>query len=209
MGITSGGGRAGKASGVNPANIHNVQNLISQRERKQAEVDQVLTVLRDMQDEYGINIDTYTANIGGKDAGTLAFCDGKGDITVNSSYFDSIKMDGAMRESADSGFHPSLGNKSGIESVVSHEFGHTLTHVAGQKMGGLTIDQASTRIVNEARRISGDRGVVIMAKKISTYASYSNAEAIAEAISDCYCNGSKAKAQSKAIKKVLDGYLKS
>ena len=47
------GGRAGTAGGVNPANIKNVQNLISQRERKQAEVDQTLTVLRDMQNQYG------------------------------------------------------------------------------------------------------------------------------------------------------------
>ena len=47
-----------------------------------------------------------------------------------------------------------------------------------------------------------------MASKISGYARSSNAEAIAEAISDCYCNGSKAKAESKAIKSVIDKYLK-
>lgn len=202
------GGRAGTAGGVNPANIKNVQNLISQRERKQAEVDQTLTVLRDMQNQYGVNVDTFTADVGGKDAGVLAFCDGDGNITVNTSYFNTKKMDNAMQESAKDGFHPSIGNKSGIEATVSHEFGHSLTHVAGQKMGGLSIDQASTRIVNEARKISGDKGVVIMAGKISKYATYSNAEAIAEAISDCYCNGNKAKAQSKAIKSVLDKYLK-
>ena len=202
------GGRAGTAGGVNPANIKNVQNLISQRERKQAEVDQTLTVLRDMQNQYGVNVDTFTADIVGKDASTLAFCDGDGNITVNTSYFNTKAMDSAMKESAKDGFHPSIGNKSCIESVVAHEFGHTLTHKVGEKMGGLTMDQASTRIVNEARKITGDKGVVIMANKISKYASYSNAEAIAEAVCDCYCNGSKAKAQSKAIKSVLDKYLK-
>lgn len=202
-----GGRREGTGKGVNPANIKNVQNLISQRERKQAEVDQTLTVLRDMQNQYGVNVDTFTADIVGKDASTLAFCDGDGNITVNTSYFNTKAMDSAMKESAKDGFHPSIGNKSGIEATVSHEFGHTLTHVAGQKMGGLSIDQASTRIVNEARKISGDKGVVIMAGKISKYATYSNAEAIAEAISDCYCNGNKSKAQSKAIKSVLDKYL--
>lgn len=204
-----GGRREGTARGVNPVNIKNQQDLISQRERKQAEVDQTLTVLRDMSNEYGVNIDTFTADVGGKDAGVLAFCDGNGDITINTSYFDTKKMNGAMEESAKNGFHPSLGNKSGIEATVSHEFGHTLTHEVGKRMGGLTIDQASTRIVNEARKITGDKGVVLMAKKISGYATYSNAEAIAEAISDCYCNGNKAKAQSKAIKSVLDKYLKS
>ena len=202
-----GGKREGTGRGVNPANVSNAQNLISQRETKQAEVDYTLSVLRDMQNEYGVNVDTFTADIGGKDSGVLAFCDGNGDITINASYFNTKAMDGAMKDSVDSEWHPSLGNKSGIESVVSHEFGHTLTHKAGEKMGGLTIDQASDRIVKEARKITGDKGVVIMARKISRYATSSNAEAIAEAVCDCYCNGNKAKAQSKAIKKVLDSYL--
>ena len=202
------GGRAGTAGGVNPANISNVQNLISQRETKQSEVDQTLTVLRDMQNEYGVNVDTFTANVGGADAGVLAFCDGNGDITINTSYFNTKKMDNAMKDCVDSEWHPSLGNKSGIESVVAHEFGHTLTHKAGIKMGEYDMDKISTIIVKEARKITGDRGVVIMARKISRYATSSNAEAIAEAVCDCYCNGNKAKAQSKAIKSVLDKYLK-
>ena len=48
-----------------------------------------------------------------------------------------------------------------------------------------------------------------MASKISGYATHSNAEAIAEAIADCYCNGKKAKSESKAIKGVIDKYLKN
>lgn len=203
-----GGRREGTGKGVNPANISNVQNLISQRETKQSEVDQTLTVLRDMQNEYGVNVDTFTANVGGADAGVLAFCDGNGDITINTSYFNTKKMDNAMKDCVDSEWHPSLGNKSGIESVVAHEFGHTLTHKAGIKMGEYDMDKISTIIVKEARKITGDRGVVIMARKISRYATSSNAEAIAEAVCDCYCNGNKAKAQSKAIKSVLDKYLK-
>ena len=194
-----GGRREGTGKGVNPANISNVQNLISQRETKQSEVDQTLTVLRDMQNEYGVNVDTFTANVGGADAGVLAFCDGNGDITINTSYFNTKKMDNAMKDCVDSEWHPSLGNKSGIESVVAHEFGHTLTHKAGIKMGEYDMDKISTIIVKEARKITGDRGVVIMARKISRYATSSNAEAIAEAVCDCYCNGNKAKAQSIAI----------
>ena len=202
-----GGRREGSSEGVNPKNISNQQDLISQRERKQAEVDYTLTVLRDMQDEYGVTIDTYTADVGGKDSGVLAFCDGDGNVTINTAYFNSNAMDRAMADSAESGFHPSMGNKSGIEAVVSHEFGHTLTHKVGAKMGEYNIDKVSTKIVNEARQITKDKGVVLMAKKISKYATYSNAEAIAEAISDCYCNGSKATAQSKAIKSVMNKYL--
>lgn len=47
-----------------------------------------------------------------------------------------------------------------------------------------------------------------MARKISRYATVSNAEAIAEAYSDVKCNGGKAKAESKAIIETLNKYLK-
>ena len=50
--------------------------------------------------------------------------------------------------------------------------------------------------------------VVQMAKKISTYATHSNAEAIAEAFSDVYCNGKKAHKESQAIVNVINSYLK-
>ena len=52
------------------------------------------------------------------------------------------------------------------------------------------------------------RGVVQMAAKISRYATESNAEAIAEAVSDVYCNGNKARAESLAIVSVVDKYLR-
>ena len=48
-----------------------------------------------------------------------------------------------------------------------------------------------------------------MASKISGYATHSNAEAIAEAISDCYCNCKKLRSEIKSIKSVVDKYLKN
>ena len=84
--------------------------------------------------------------------------------------------------------------------------------MVGVKMGNqswVDFDKTSTAIVNEARKQTKHRGVVQMASKISGYATHSNAEAIAEAISDCYCNGKKARAESKAIKSVVDKYLKN
>ena len=208
-----GGKRGGASERVNPANISNVQDLISQRERNQTEVDETLVVLRDMYEEYGVSVDTYTAEIGGKDASVLAFCDQNGDITINANYFAKQKMDKAMEDSVKSGFHPSLGNKTGIESVASHEFGHTLTlkiadNLSKSQGKRVSMDEVSARIVTDARKITGDRGNVIFGGKISKYATHSNAETIAEAICDVYCNGTKAKAQSKAIKSVLDKYLK-
>ena len=76
------------------------------------------------------------------------------------------------------------------------------------KMGVSGIDNIATKIVNEARKGSGHKGVVQMASKISRYATTSNAEAIAEAFSDVYCNGSKAKKESIAIINVMNKYLK-
>ena len=43
------------------------------------------------------------------------------------------------------------------------------------------------------------------ASKISGYAKESNRECIAEAVADVYCNGSKAKKESRAIVNILKG----
>lgn len=180
-------------------------DLVSQRERKINEVDQTLTTLRDMANEYNITVDTYTTS--DISDGVLGFMLGDNTITLNNAYFNSDRMNKAMKECANSGFHPSLGDKSGIEAVVAHEFGHIINNTIADKMG-LSMEKSAKVINEEARKISKDKGVIKMANKISRYATYSNAETIAEAICDCYCNGTKAKTQSKAIKSVIDKYLK-
>ena len=45
------------------------------------------------------------------------------------------------------------------------------------------------------------------AEKISRYATDSNAECVAEAFADVYCNGSKAKAESRTVVSVLKKYI--
>ena len=95
-----------------------------------------------------------------------------------------------------------------MEAVVAHEYGHAITDLAAKKMGARDLNAAATRIVNEARKTTKDKGVVQMARKISRYATASNAEAVAEAVADVYCNGKNAKAQSHAIVDVLNGYVK-
>lgn len=117
-------------------------------------------------------------------------------------------MNIAYAEGVKSGWHPSNGNKSGMEAVVAHEYGHALTDKVGQAMGVSGIDNIASRIVKEARKETKSKGVVQMASKISRYATTSNAEAIAEAFSDFYCNGSKAKKESLAIINVMNKYLK-
>ena len=162
-------------------------------------------------DEYGLEYSNTRIARLKSGSNALAYYDGSG-IAINSSYLNSERMNEAMKQCAESGFHPSMGNKTGMEAVVAHELGHALTDMVGVKMGNkqwLDFEKTSTDIVNEARKQTKHRGVVQMASKISGYATHSNAEAIAEAISDCYCNGKKARAESKAIKSVVDKYLKN
>lgn len=208
-----GGRRGGGGEGLNPGNIVSTTNLLIDTALDKVTRGEVSKTLKDFQDEYGLDYrNTRIAELKGKDKyGVLAYYDGAG-IAINSSYLNSEKMNDAMKKCVESGFHPSTGNKSGMEAVVSHELGHALTDMVGAKMGNgqfFDIDKTSTAIVNEAKKLTKHRGVVQMASKISKYATYSNAETIAEAISDCYCNGKKAKSESKAIKSVVDKYLKN
>lgn len=206
-----GGRRGGGTGGVNPSDILGTNNLLIDTSLDEVTRGQVVKTLKDFQDEYGLDYrNTRIARLKPK-ANALAYYDGAG-IAINSSYLNSDKMNDAMKKCAESGFHPPMGNKSGMEAVVSHELGHALTDMVGVKMGNqswVDFDKTSTAIVNEARKQTKHRGVVQMASKISGYATHSNAEAIAEAISDCYCNGKKARAESKAIKSVVDKYLKN
>ena len=207
----SSGGRGGGGGGLNPSDIVSTTDLVVQRGKKQVEVDETLEVFRDIQEEYGYTINAIElATLKGRGANVLGYYDGS-NIALNQSYFDKAKMESSYKACVEAGFHPSNGNKSGLQAVVSHELGHALTDSVADKMGIKGINkthEAATRIVNEARKQTGHRGVVQMASKISGYAKYSNAEAIAEAFSDVYCNGKSAKRESQAIVNVMNGYLK-
>lgn len=199
-------------SGGNPADVKSTTSLISERETMQREVDEVLSVFSDVFDEYGTVIgDIQLAELKPRAKNTLAYFDGD-NIAVNKAYFDKAKMDGAMQKCADDGFHPSIGDKTGLQAVIAHELGHKLTADVGAKMGKngwMEFDFVAQDIVKEARKQTGHRGVVQMASKISKYATHSNAEAIAEAFSDVFCNGKKAHKESKAIVDVVNKYLKN
>lgn len=208
-----GGRRGGGDVGLNPNNIVSVKSLVSEREGNQKIVDEVLTVFKDTMDEYGIGIeDIQIAKLKGKSKiATMAYFDGS-NIAINETYFNDKVMKQAYENCVSSGFHPSSGNKTGLQATIAHEIGHKLTDEVGVKMGfnsWVDFDKTATRIVNEARKQTNHRGVVKMASKISKYATYSNAEAIAEAFSDVYCNRKNARAESKAIMSVVNKYLKN
>ena len=200
------GGRRSGGGGVNPGDILSTRDMLSERHNNPL-VDEVLTVSKNLRDEYGLSADVYEFQIADLKPGSnaIAYYDGS-NIAVNSKFMKADTINKAYDECVKQGFHPSKGNKTAMEAVASHEFGHAINDAIGKQLG-MDIDSSATKIVNEARKQTKHRGVVQMASKISGYATYSNAEAIAEAVSDCYCNGRKARSESKAIVNVVKSYL--
>ena len=131
---------------------------------------------------------------------------GKHSVNINTEYTDIDVMNATMDAAAKSGFHPSRGNKSGTEAVALHEFGHALTEHIAKKMnigGIMKLDAAADQLVADARKsagkIAGKKGIKQFRESISEYAGTTNAEAVAEAVADYYCNGKNASTASKAI----------
>lgn len=210
MGSGTSGVSREKGGGLKPGDVIGTTDMISARANfEENSVNGVLNVGRDMVDEYGEEIVAFeVADLKPNAQGVLGYYDGS-NIAINSSFMDTARINDAYDICVESGYHPSRGNKTAMEAVAAHEYGHALTDAAARKMGASDLNTAATQIVNEARKSTSHRGVVQMASKISRYATASNAEAVAEAISDVYCNGSKAKAESKAIVNVVNKYVKS
>ena len=204
------GGRrsGGITGGLSENDILGTTNLLIDTKLDNVTRKEVVKTLKDFQDEYGLSYNnTRIAKLKPK-SNALAYYDGDG-IAINAKYLNSKKMNDAYQRCVESGFHPKSGSKTGMEAVVAHELGHALTDAVGAKMGVKGgIDASSKAIVNEARKQTKHRGVVQMASKISGYAKSSNAEAIAEAVADVYCNGKKARSESRAIVNVMNKYLK-
>ena len=200
-GATSGGWTGG-AGGV--ANIISTTDLISERERKQVEVDETLQAFQDVYDKYGYQVEQIQiATMGASDAGVMAYYDGS-NIAINQTYFNKANMDSAYDACVKSGYHPPQGNKTALQAVASHELGHALTDEVSAKIGR----DGATAILNEATKNAGYKKASTMAGAISGYAKTSPKECIAEAFSDVYCNGNNAHKESIAIVNVIDKYLK-
>ena len=208
-GARSGGSGRGGDAGLDAGDIVSTASFMSERGRYDA--DDALQAFKDVSDEYGYIVeDIRIAELSGNGATVMAYYDGA-NVAFNKTYLNGAAMTKAYDACVDSGFHPSRGNKTALQAVAAHELGHGLTDAVATKMGitgARKIDTAATRIVQEARKSTKHRGVVQMASKISKYATYSNTEAVAEAFSDVYCNGKKARAESRAIVDVVNRYLK-
>lgn len=215
---SSGSGESLGNGGGNDVKILNEDDMLSSRNpNNQNEIDQVLTVGKNMVDKYGksgvLEGSFKIATLGEPDAShTLGYYSpGNGGISMNANFMNSKKIDRTYDRSVKQGYHPSRGNKTGAEAVAAHEYGHALADAVGRKMGINNLDKASESIVKDAMRSMGKRNVnkgsKDFASKISGYAKESWAECVAEAVSDFYCNGSKAKRESKAIVKQIDKHL--
>lgn len=214
MGSCNSGGKGGSGwtggnSTLNPADILSTTSLVSEREGKRQEVDEVLQTFKDINDEYGYTInDIEVAKLKGGGADTMAYYDGS-NIAVNETFFNKGVAEYVYARSVQSGFHPSNGNKTALQAVASHELGHALTDAVGAKMGSIKGDAANA-ILKEAKSQGKFKGTVAdMAGKISGYAKFNPSECIAEAFADVYCNGSKAHKESQSIVSVMNKYLKS
>lgn len=212
-GSSGGGGELGNGGGRNAVIIDTTDMISARNADNQKEVDDVLTVGKNMVDKYGdigiLNGTYQIATMGEPDASqTLAYYDpSTGALAMNSNFMNSKKIDSVYDKTVKSGYHPSRGNKSGAEAVASHEYGHALADAYGRS-SGKNIDTASKDIVTQAMKTLGQKkGSKEFASKISGYAAESYAECVAEAVADVYCNGNKAHKNSTAIVNVLNSKL--
>ena len=75
-------------------------------------------------------------------------------------------------------------------------------------LGDWQLDKASNVIVKEAKKKLKAKTTAEVRSKVSGYGATSNAEALAEAFADVYCNGKKASKASQAIVDSMNRYLK-
>lgn len=214
------GGRGGDGSSLSgggnngPSQIFNEEDVWSYRHNQNNEpfVDSINGAARDVQRDFpGLMTDVnniQAGEFGGMESQTVLGCwTSDGNLIMNKNYTNVQKMNDVYDKAVQTGYHPSRGNKTGTEAVTYHELGHALTEHVSTKAGTKGIDATAQKIVNDAYQNGGFKGgTKYFASKISGYAKENYAECIAEAVADVYCNGSKAKKQSKAIMTELRKY---
>lgn len=195
-------GGGGATARVNPRKL---ESLLS-ASGKAREIGETMNAVKRIADRYGVKLTDIQLATLNRNANAMAYYDSNGNLAVNKSFFDSDKMNGAYDDGTKMKWHPSRGNRSGLEATAAHEVGHALNHAAAggdwgkmHKMAGDIVGQAAKRL--------GYKDKKSFQEKISGYAATSAAEAIAEAFSDVYCNGMKSKRESRAIVSVLNQYL--
>ena len=214
----SAGGRTRQPGGGGNVTIINSTSLVSRRNedggKERKIVDDVLETAQWYKDKYGGEAyDLQVAKLSDKDDDTLAFCDMASGVTMNQKYWNDDVMNQVFDIDVKNGNHPTRGKKTALQATMAHEMGHVMNHRLAE-FQKVDYNKVANDIVEDSRKlIKTTRGVVQMAYKISNYASKNTKETIAEAYADYYCNGKKAKKESRAIvytmAKKLSGYSNS
>lgn len=212
------GGRGAKSRGHGGSGItvKSSESLISLRnEGKRVEADQVLTVLRNVERDFGVTVgDARVEKLGRGDRSVLAYMyRGSGDLGFNRRFFDDANATKAYDACVKAGYHPSRGKKSSIEAIAAHELGHRMNYIAAESVGKDMDVVAKNIVTAAAQRLYGSRykagtSEARLQGRVSGYAKESAAECVSEAYADYYCNGAKARASSRAVVDELKAYLK-
>ena len=131
------GGGSGK-----PVDILDQTDVWSYRHNPNNEpfVDSINGSVRDIHDDFpGIMDDVSVVNsatLGGADkVQTLGFYSRDSQsVSLNDNYTNVNKMNSIYDASVKAGYHPSRGDKNGVEAVTYHEMGHALTDHVAKKM---------------------------------------------------------------------------
>lgn len=202
-------------------NDFNIEIDESVKELNYSSVSRVLKSLRNMLNQYP-EINEYVKRISTSDNGAMVFRPSKNDISLNPEYFkDSEAYSKLIKEQVRKGYWI---KGTTIESDMVHEAAHVLEFVflnrninyknTLQKENAWEECNESGKIVLEAFNNLRAKGIIKgnrlkeSLNNISGYASKNNSEALAEAFSDCFINGTQAYELSKEIKRLVDIKLK-
>lgn len=195
-----GGGMTGEDSTTTVKSSHPLTDEISKGGGSFA--NEIMNTRDAMEAEYGSAVKQMNLHVGTFSDPSVLGAYGGDTLYMNEKYVKNKNLTEAMKASEKSGFHPSIGNKTGAEAVASHEIGHRLGEVAAKKAG-----ISEQEIVARAAKKVGIK-TENMAGHISQYARSNYSETIAEASADVFCNGNKANRVSKAIMSEVKSILK-
>ena len=207
-GASSGGGAGkygagmegeGGNSGATVRSSHNLTEEIGKGGGGFA--NEIMNTRDSFESEYGDAVKNMTLKAATFDDPSVLGAYGGNTLYMNQKYIQNANLTEAMQNAVKSGFHPSIGNKTGAEAVAAHEIGHRLGEVAAQKAGISEKDIVARAA--KATRLKTEN----VAGHISGYARKNYSETIAEAYADVYCNGNKASRASRAVVKEVKAIM--
>ena len=196
-----GEGMEGKESTTSVKSSHPLTDVIGKKGGGEY-ANEIMNTRDALEREFGDPVKGMSLHVATFSDNTTLGAYGGNTLFMNEKYVKNPNLTRAMQKASESGFHPSLGNKTGAEAVSAHEIGHRLGEVAAQK-AGISEKQIVARAATRAKIKTEN-----MAGHISGYARTNYGETIAEAMCDVYCNGKSASKASQAIVKELKTILK-